>query len=178
MGPPAQSPSRRTCAQNFYVLTEIRRPQSGLNPRTLDLEASTLPRDHRGRHCHTNLKLLFGRSPWFHGQQNQSNYFTTDNWIRSKYLVKSRLNRGRRFKILKRRNVCNNYLFIYVQSYDDSHISAPKVLFFFFSVDPFYVVNSLLPHSCCYFLQARSNNYNLFKGKIKIWAFTSTVFEL
>ena len=25
------------------------RPQPDLNPRTLDLEASTLPRDHRGR---------------------------------------------------------------------------------------------------------------------------------
>ena len=45
-GPAAQSPSRRTCAQDFY----IHRPQSGLNPRTLDPEASTLPRDHRGRH--------------------------------------------------------------------------------------------------------------------------------
>ena len=27
---------RRTCAQDFYVLKEIHRPQSGLNPRTLD----------------------------------------------------------------------------------------------------------------------------------------------
>ena len=27
---------------------EIHRPQPGLNPRTLDPEASTLPRDHRG----------------------------------------------------------------------------------------------------------------------------------
>ena len=28
---------------------KIHRPQPDLNPRTLDLEASTLPRDHRGR---------------------------------------------------------------------------------------------------------------------------------
>ena len=28
---------------------KIHRPQLGLNPRTLDIEASTLPRDHRGR---------------------------------------------------------------------------------------------------------------------------------
>ena len=41
--------SRRTYAQDFYVLKKIHRPQSSLNPRTLYLEASTLPRDHRGR---------------------------------------------------------------------------------------------------------------------------------
>ena len=28
---------------------KIHRPQPGLNPRTLDLEASSLPRDHRGQ---------------------------------------------------------------------------------------------------------------------------------
>ena len=50
---PARSCSRRTCTQDFNVLKKIPRPQSGLNPRTLDLEASTLPRDHRGRQCTT-----------------------------------------------------------------------------------------------------------------------------
>ena len=40
-GPPAQSPSRRTCAQDFYFLKNIHRPQPGLNPQTLALEAST-----------------------------------------------------------------------------------------------------------------------------------------
>ena len=29
---------------------KIHRPQPGLNPRTIDLEATTLPRDHRGHH--------------------------------------------------------------------------------------------------------------------------------
>ena len=33
----------------FYVLKKIHRLQPGLNPRNLDLEAITLPRDHRGR---------------------------------------------------------------------------------------------------------------------------------
>ena len=30
-------------------LPKIHRPQPGLNPQTLDLKASTLPQDHRGR---------------------------------------------------------------------------------------------------------------------------------
>ena len=34
---------------SFYVLKIVHGPQLDLNPRTLDLEASTLPRDHRGR---------------------------------------------------------------------------------------------------------------------------------
>ena len=42
--PPAWSPSRRTCAQE-----KIHRHHPSLNPRTLDLEASTLPWDYRGR---------------------------------------------------------------------------------------------------------------------------------
>ena len=33
----------------FLHPEKIHRPQPGLNPRTLDLEASTVPRDHRGR---------------------------------------------------------------------------------------------------------------------------------
>ena len=33
----------------IFTSWKIHRPQSGLNPRTLDLEASTLPRDHRDR---------------------------------------------------------------------------------------------------------------------------------
>ena len=33
----------------FLRPEKIHRPQPGLNPRTLDFEASTLPRDHRGR---------------------------------------------------------------------------------------------------------------------------------
>ena len=37
------------CALDFYVLKKINRPQTDLNPRTFDLEAGTLPRDHRGR---------------------------------------------------------------------------------------------------------------------------------
>ena len=42
----ASSPSRRTC------LSPEKNPstQPGLKPRTSDFEASTLPRDHRGRH--------------------------------------------------------------------------------------------------------------------------------
>ena len=30
---------------------KVHRPQPGLNSRTLDLDASTLPRDHQGRQC-------------------------------------------------------------------------------------------------------------------------------
>ena len=45
---PALSPSWRTCAQDFYVLKKIHWSQPGLNQRTLDLEVSTLPRDHWG----------------------------------------------------------------------------------------------------------------------------------
>ena len=42
-GPPALSPSWRTCAQDFYALKKIHGPQPGLNLQTLDLEASMLP---------------------------------------------------------------------------------------------------------------------------------------
>ena len=38
---------------------KIHRLQSGLNSRTLDLEASTLPRDHRGRHAIIKMERLF-----------------------------------------------------------------------------------------------------------------------
>ena len=34
---------------SIFTSWKIHRPQSGLNTRTLDLEASTLPGDHRGR---------------------------------------------------------------------------------------------------------------------------------
>ena len=34
----------------IFTSWKVHRRQSGLNPRILDLEASTLPRDHRGRH--------------------------------------------------------------------------------------------------------------------------------
>ena len=65
-GPPAKSPSPRTCAQDFYILKKIHRSQSGLNPQTLDLEASTLPRDHWGRLCWPNSipKLTFISVLW------------------------------------------------------------------------------------------------------------------
>ena len=36
-------------SSGFLHPEKIHRPQSGLNPRTLDLEASKLPQDHRGR---------------------------------------------------------------------------------------------------------------------------------
>ena len=41
----------------FLRPEKIHRPQSGLNQRTLDLEASTLPLDYRGRH---NVVLVVG----------------------------------------------------------------------------------------------------------------------
>ena len=37
-------------SSGFLRPEKIHPPQVGLNPRTVDLEASTLPRDHRGRH--------------------------------------------------------------------------------------------------------------------------------
>ena len=37
------------CKQGFLRPEKIHRSQPDLNQRTLDLEASTLPRDHRGR---------------------------------------------------------------------------------------------------------------------------------
>ena len=46
-GSPAPLPE--DLCSGFLRPEKIHRPQSGLNPRTLDLEASTLPRDHRGR---------------------------------------------------------------------------------------------------------------------------------
>ena len=47
-GPSAQTLPEDLCS-GFLRPEKIHRPQPGLNPRTLDLEASTLPRDHRGR---------------------------------------------------------------------------------------------------------------------------------
>ena len=40
----------RILCLGFLRPEKMNRPQAGLNPRTLDLEASTLPRDHGGRH--------------------------------------------------------------------------------------------------------------------------------
>ena len=53
--PQLKSHSRRTSAQDL-----IHRPQPDLNSRTLDLEASTLPRDHRGQpgKCYSFLPFL------------------------------------------------------------------------------------------------------------------------
>ena len=55
---------RRTCAQEFYVLKKIHRPQPDLNPRTLDLEASTLPRNHRGRRVARLLTPFQSDNAW------------------------------------------------------------------------------------------------------------------
>ena len=38
----------------FLCPENMHRPQPNLNPRGLELEASTLPRDHRGRHLSSN----------------------------------------------------------------------------------------------------------------------------
>ena len=49
MTPSLKSLPEDLCS-GFLCPEKIHRPQPVLNPRTLDLEASTLPRDHRGRH--------------------------------------------------------------------------------------------------------------------------------
>ena len=47
--PPAfKSLPEDLCCSGFLRPEKIHRSQPGLNPRTLDPEASTLPRDHRG----------------------------------------------------------------------------------------------------------------------------------
>ena len=46
-GPPAPE----DMCSGFQDPEKIHRPQPGLNPRTLDLGASTLPRDQSGRRC-------------------------------------------------------------------------------------------------------------------------------
>ena len=46
--PQIKVPPEDLCS-GFLRPETIHRPQSGLNPRTLDLEARTLPRDHRDR---------------------------------------------------------------------------------------------------------------------------------
>ena len=61
----------------FLRPEKIRQPQSGLNPRTLDLEASTLPRDHRGR-LSTTLSLHSSLNVRDHVSQP---YSTTGNTI-------------------------------------------------------------------------------------------------
>ena len=49
----AQNPSLKSLPEDlcsgFLRPEKIHRPQSDFNPGTLDLEESTLPRDHRGR---------------------------------------------------------------------------------------------------------------------------------
>ena len=47
----------------FIRPKKIHRPQPGLNSRTLDLEASTLPRDHRGRLSVTLLSTFTAFRP-------------------------------------------------------------------------------------------------------------------
>ena len=48
--PTLKSLSENLCS-GFLRPEKIHRPQPGLKLRTLDLEASMLPRDHRGRLC-------------------------------------------------------------------------------------------------------------------------------
>ena len=52
-GSMALSPSWRTCVLRIFTFWKIHRPQLGLNPQTLNFEASMLHWDHRGR-----LKLI------------------------------------------------------------------------------------------------------------------------
>ena len=42
----------------FLRPEKIHRPKSGLNPCTLDLKASTLPQDHRGRQTQTYIGII------------------------------------------------------------------------------------------------------------------------
>ena len=53
--PSLKSLQEDLCSE-FLRPERIYRPQPDLNPRTLDLEASTLPRDHRGRHLSNNFR--------------------------------------------------------------------------------------------------------------------------
>ena len=50
-GPPSLKSLPEDLCSWFLRPEKIHRPQQDLNPRTLDLEASTLHRDHRGRQC-------------------------------------------------------------------------------------------------------------------------------
>ena len=47
----------QTREPRLKVQKQINRPQPGWNPRTLDVEASTLPGDHRGRLTILRLKI-------------------------------------------------------------------------------------------------------------------------
>ena len=49
LGTPSLKSLPEDLCSGYLRPEKIYRPQPGLNPRTLDLEVSTLPRDHRGR---------------------------------------------------------------------------------------------------------------------------------
>ena len=59
-GPPAYSPSQRTCGQDFYVLKKIHRSHPGLKPRTLDLKMS---KNIKYNHEFHYLKIIDRISP-------------------------------------------------------------------------------------------------------------------
>ena len=74
-GPPAWSPSRRNVLR-IFTSWKMHLPHPDLNPRTLDLEASTLPWDHRSlkalrlssiREC-----LSLRHNLWFCGSRTKS----------------------------------------------------------------------------------------------------------
>ena len=52
LGNPSLQSTPEDFCSGFLRHENINRPQPDLNPRTLDLEASTLPPDHRGRLIH------------------------------------------------------------------------------------------------------------------------------
>ena len=62
-----QTPSLKSLPKDlcsgFLCPEKLHRPQPGLNPQTLDLKASTLPRDRRDRHL-TEGQLM-DRPEWF-----------------------------------------------------------------------------------------------------------------
>jgi hypothetical protein len=49
MGPTALLPLRRKACEDFFSSLKTRRLRPGLNPRTWELKAGTLPLDHRSR---------------------------------------------------------------------------------------------------------------------------------
>ena len=72
-------------------------------------------------------------------------------------------------------NLCFRYnnhhhnLFVMYRVSLVTHLSVPKFLFFlppFFSIDPLHVVNSLLSHSCCYFLHPQISRSSVSASKI------------
>ena len=73
----------------FLHPEKIHRPQPGLNPRALDLEASIVPRDHRGRLTGIFLCVIFFSSclclshPWSCNLLLANSYFGVSILIRS-----------------------------------------------------------------------------------------------